>query len=84
MTDIQTKPIGELQSQAFYENDPIFKRIQWEMRAGFEEAWRMAGGDAVQSPHNQEPAGWRLAWMNSKAREFLVVNGMISGKDMWR
>lgn len=82
MTDIN--PIGEVQSMEFYARDPVFQRIQWEMRAGFEEAWRKAGGDAAQSPHTQEPKGWRMAWMNSKAREFLVVNGMISGKDMWR
>ena len=63
-----------------YENDPIFQRIQWEIRRAFEEGWRAAGGDPVRSPAEQEPKGWRLAWMSSKAREFLVANGINTGR----
>lgn len=79
-----TKPMGQLQDREFYARDPIFNRIQWEMRSAYEEAWRAAGGLEDASPHDQEPVGWRLAWMNSKARSFLVTNGMISGQDMWK
>lgn len=58
--------------------------VQWLVRSSFEEGWRAAGGSQERSPHDQEPRGWRLAWMNSKARDVLVRNGMISGKDAWK
>jgi len=58
--------------------------VQWLVRSSFEEAWKMAGGSQEKSPNDQSPAGWRLAWMNSKARDVLVRNGMISGKDTWK
>lgn len=76
--------LGETQSREFYEADPIFNRMQWEMRSCYEESWRQAGGDPVDSHHTEAPVGWRLSWLNSKARAFLVTNGLISGKDAWR
>ena len=57
---------------------------QWLVRAAFEEAWKMSGGDPVQSSHDQEPVGWRAAWMKSAARNMLVRNNMISGGDTWK
>ncbi len=67
-----------------YERDPVFQRLQFEIRAAYEEGWRAAGGDPVRSPSAQEPVGWRLAWMNSKARAFLVANGINTGKVHWK
>lgn len=58
--------------------------VQWLVRSAFEEAWRLAGGDPVASPHDEPPAGWRAAWMNSQARNVLVRNGMISGEDSYK
>lgn len=72
------------QTKEFYANDPIFQRLQWEIRRAFEEGWRAAGGDPVRSTHIEEPKGWRLAWMNSSAREFLVANGINTGRVDWK
>lgn len=60
------------------------QRVQWLVRSAFEEAWRAAGGDPAQSPHDAEPVGWRAAWMRSTARNILVRNGIISGQDSYR
>lgn len=86
MTETKTiiVELGKPQSREFYEADPVFQRIQWEMRACWEESWRQSGGDPVDSYHTEEPVGWRLAWLSSKARAFLVTNGLISGQDAWR
>jgi hypothetical protein len=35
--------IGEARARSFYESDPVFSRLQWEIRNAFEEVWRMAG-----------------------------------------
>lgn len=66
-----------------YEQDPIFQRLQTQ-RAAFEEGWRAAGGDPIRSPAEQEPVGWRLAWINSAARRFLVANGINTGRVKWK
>lgn len=60
------------------------QKVQWLVRAAFEEAWRAAGGDPAKSPHDAEPVGWRAAWMKSTARNILVRNGIISGQDTYR
>ena len=67
-----------------YETDPVFQRLQWEIRNAFEEGWRAAGGDPIRSPHDQTPRGWRLAWLNSHARQFLVANGITTNKVTWK
>lgn len=58
--------------------------VQWLVRFSFETAWRAAGGDPVDSPHDQEPVGWRAAWLKSEPRAILVRNGVISGQDGYR
>ena len=58
--------------------------IQWIVRSAFEEGWRLGGGSPERSPHYEQPKGWRLAWMNSQARNILVRNGMISGSEEWK
>lgn len=67
-----------------YENDPIFQRLQFEVRRAFEEGWRAAGGDPVRSPSFDQPVGWRMAWIGSSARKFLIENGIITGKVTWK
>ena len=67
-----------------YENDPVFHRLQYEIRSAFEEGWRAAGGNPIRSPSEKSPVGWRLAWIGSKARAFLVANGIITGKVTWK
>lgn len=84
MEEVVIRPLGEAQERAFYEKDPIVQRMQYEIRAAYEEAWRAAGGDPVQSPHTQEPKGWRLAWMGSRARKFLINNGIIQEGLGWK
>ena len=77
--------IGGIMPTKFdYETDPVFQRLQYEVRAAYEEAWRDAGGDPVRSPADQEPKGWREAWMKSCARAFLVANGINTGKVTWK
>lgn len=75
---------GQSKTREEYEADPIFQRLQWEVRRAFEEGWRAAGGNPEQSPHYEQPRGWRLAWLNSKSRAFLVVNNLISGQDGYK
>lgn len=58
--------------------------VQWLVRSAFEEAWRAAGGDPALSHHDATPIGWRLAWMQSNAREVLRRHGMISGQDTYK
>lgn len=58
--------------------------MQHKLRAAFEEGWRAAGGDPVQSPWNQEPRGWRAAWIKSETRQWLVAAGILSGEETWR
>jgi len=67
-----------------YEKDPIFQRLQYEIRAAYEEGWRDGGGDPIRSPSEQEPVGWRKAWMGSQARGFLIANGINTGKVSWK
>lgn len=77
---METEPIKRID----YERDPIFQRLQYEVRAAFEEGWKAAGGDPVRSPHMEEPKGWRLAWVNSRARKFLVANGINTSRVSWK
>lgn len=58
--------------------------VQWFMRSSYEEGWRDAGGDPIRSHHADEPKGWRLGWLNSKTREALIRQGLISGQDSYR
>ena len=67
-----------------YEQDQIFQRLQYEIRAAYEEGWRDGGGDPIRSPAHEFPKGWRAAWMKSKARAFLVANGINTGKVTWK
>lgn len=71
-------------SRIDYERDPIFQRLQYQVRAAYEEGWRAAGGDPIRSAHMEEPKGWRLAWLHSKAREFLVDNGINTSRVTWK
>ena len=74
----------EAKDKEFYAKDPIFQRIQWELRRAYEEGWRDAGGDPERSPHDKPAVGWRKSWLTSASREFLVANGLISGEETWR
>lgn len=67
-----------------YMNDPVFQRLQFLARAAFEQGWRAGGGDPVSSPFKEPAVGWRLAWLKSEARAFLVENGLINGDDTWK
>ena len=74
----------QAQPHSFYQSDPIFQRLQYEIRAAYEEGWSDGGGDPIRSPHEQEPVGWRAAWMKSRARKFLVANGINTGAVRWK
>lgn len=73
-----------MQSKFDYESDPVFQKLQFEVRRAFEEGWRLAGGDPRSSPYDQPNVGWRAAWVNSQARKFLVDNGIITGLVKWK
>lgn len=75
---------GIPQPKEFYQKDPIFQRLQYEIRAAFEEGWRAAGGDPIRSPADQVAVGWRRAWIESTARAFLVANGINPGNVTWK
>lgn len=74
----------ESRTRAFYESDPVFVRLQYEIRAAYEEGWRDGGGDPISSPHEKSACGWRASWLKSKARRFLVANGINTGKVEWK
>ena len=61
-----------------YATDPVFQQFQYYMRMAFEEGYR-AGNIGVTQPNE-----WRVDWLKSAPRKWLVDNGLISGKDAWR
>jgi len=67
-----------------YLSDPIFQRLQYEIRAAYEEGWRDGGGDPLRSSYDREPVGWRAKWLTSQARAFLVANGIQTGLVKWK
>lgn len=69
-----------------YDEHVAFLRnlVQWSHRAGYEEAWRKAGGDPERSNHNDEPVGWRAEWMKSETRAVLIRNGLLTGEDRYK
>ena len=68
----------------FYENDPVFQRLQWEVRTAFELGFMASGKDRGKSNVNPEKGEWFDHWMASTSRQFLIDNGIISGKDTYR
>lgn len=86
--DVITIKKGELQEREFYAADPIMQQMQHQYRSvyedGYNQARKDAGLDPIVSPWQDEPVGWRKAWLGSKARAWLVDNGLLSGKESWR
>jgi hypothetical protein len=78
------QPEQQPMAREFYENDPIFKRMQWEVRAAFEAGYTASGVDRGKSKLNKTKGAWFDHWIASKSRAFLVNNGIISGKDDFR
>jgi len=67
-----------------YMNDPVFQRLQWEVRAAFEAGYTAAGGDRRQSVNRPEKGKWFDEWLVSKSRAFLVANGLMAGDEGWK
>lgn len=67
-----------------YESDPVFQRLQWEVRAAFEAGYTAAGVDRGQSSMNPQKGKWFDHWIASKSRAFLVANGLMTGEDTYR
>jgi len=67
-----------------YENDPVFKRLQWEVRQAFENGYRAAKQDRGQSKMNPEKGEWFDHWIISKSRAFLLANGLITGDEGYK
>lgn len=67
-----------------YEDDPIFQRLQWEIRTAYEAGYTASGVDRGQSSINPEKGKWFDHWINSKSRAFLIANDIISGEDEYR
>ena len=67
-----------------YLNDPVFQRLQWEVRSAFEQGFRAGaksyGGKVPNALFGGEPA-WRPYWLESRARAFLLANGLIAGDE---
>jgi hypothetical protein len=64
-----------------YLRDPIFQRMQWEVRAAFEAGYTAAGVDRGQSLANPSKGKWFDHWIVSKSRAFLVTNGLMTGDE---
>lgn len=67
-----------------YENDPIFQRLQWEVRAAYEAGYIASGADRGQSQTNCAEGKWFDHWINSRSRAFLVVNGLMTGNEGYK
>jgi len=60
-----------------YLNDPVFNAMQWWVRASFEEGYRSANQLA-------KPKEWLSGWMTSRARKFLIDNGLMTGNEGYK
>jgi hypothetical protein len=64
-------------NKEFYENDPNWKLIQYNVRLAFELGYRAAKPDCNSNE-------WRDSWKKSEPRKWLVDTGIISGHDKYR
>ena len=72
------------QSRGFYAADPVFQRLQWEVRAAFEDGYTAAGGERGQSSINPQKGKWFDHWFTSRSREFLMANGLMTGEEGYK
>lgn len=71
------QPLGK----DFYMRDPVFQRLQWEVRAAFEAGYTAAGVGRGVSNMNPQNGKWFDHWLVSKSRAFLVNNGLMTGSE---
>lgn len=72
--DIDAMADDQPKSRDYYLHDPIFQRMQWEVRRAYESGYRAAGGGKE----------WRDHWMQSDSRKFLVANGLMTGNEGYK
>lgn len=79
---------GELKSREFtkddYLNDQVFQRMQWEVRAAFEAGYTAANIGRGKSAINPTKGAWFDHWINSKSREFLIANNLMTGEETYK
>lgn len=68
----------------FYLNDPVCKRLQWEVRAAFEAGWIASGADRGQSRFDPKKGKWFDHWIMSQSRALLVANGLMTGDEGYK
>ena len=67
-----------------YESDPIFQRLQWQVRAAFEAGFYADGKPRGQSKMDPRKGAWFDHWLISKERAFLVSNGLMTGEEGYK
>ncbi len=67
-----------------YLNDPLFQRLQWEVRNAFEAGYLAAKPQRGQSKLNPSKGEWHDAWIVSNSRAFLITNGLMTGQEGWK
>ena len=78
---------GEVKPKAmpreFYLSDPIYNRMQWEIRRAFELGFS-ANGPRGQSIVDPKKGAWFDAWLMSPSRQFLIANNMMTGDEGYK
>lgn len=67
-----------------YAADPVFQRLQWEVRAAYEDGYTAAGVGQGQSVVNPMKGKWFDHWVNSKSRAFLIENNLMTGDENYK
>ena len=82
--DIEAMQPQKPMPKEFYANDPIYQRLQWEIRAAYEAGYTASGVDRGQSAINPQKGKWFDHWLMSKSRAFLVSNGLMTGEEGYK
>jgi len=67
-----------------YAADPVFRRLQWEVRAAYEAGYTAAGAIRGVSNANPKKGKWFDHWINSKSRAFLIANNLMTGEETYK
>jgi len=67
-----------------YAADPVFQRLQWEVRAAYEAGYTASGVSRGQSIINPTKGAWFDHWINSKSRAFLIANNLMTGEETYK
>ena len=80
-TQCEVKP--QAMPREFYLSDPIFNRMQWEIRRAFELGFA-ANGPRGKSKVDPKKGAWLDAWLMSQCRQFLLANNLMTGDEGYK